>query len=99
MLALVGGELTYFEFEVIKRIDKVEGYRDIVLFATYDMLGRKHLATVNKDSKQPLRLFVLNYKLEFCLLTCLDLNRPITSLNCVHFIQFQNTFVLTYEDG
>ena len=49
MLALVGGELTYYEFQGIQKIDKIEGFKDIVLFETYDMSGRKHLATVHKD--------------------------------------------------
>ena len=51
MLALVAGELTYYEFQGVQKIDKVEGYKDIVLFEPYDLRGRKHLATVHKDPK------------------------------------------------
>ena len=69
------------------------------MFQPYELNGKDQLATIHKDKSQTLRIWHLTEGLEFRLLTMISLNTRLRSLTCVHFVQYQDIFLVTYENG
>ena len=69
------------------------------MFEPYQFHGRDQLATLHKDKSQTLRIWSLSDGLDFRLMTMISLNTRLRSLTCVHFVQYQDIFLITYENG